>query len=139
MALRFLVPFRSNSVHLLVRDERRIGTERNEVSGLLQMRRPPRIIARWGLIESAEQRAQDDLELACAVTRIHLRKSPLATSATGVSNGGLAPLGRDAVALMIELGMIVDLAHAAPRWPRTFSPAPRARRSSHTPRSRHEQ
>ena len=45
----------------------------------------------------------------------HFTDSPFAASATGVSKGGLTPLGRDAIALMNELGMIVDLAHAAPR------------------------
>jgi len=45
----------------------------------------------------------------------HFTDTPFAAAATGVSKGGLTPLGRDAVALMNELGMIVDLAHAAPR------------------------
>ena len=38
------------------------------------MRRPLRIIARWGCIKSAVQRAQDDLQLACAVAPIHFRE-----------------------------------------------------------------
>jgi len=45
----------------------------------------------------------------------HFTDTPFAAAATGMSKGGLTPLGRDAVALMNELGMIVDLAHAAPR------------------------
>ena len=45
----------------------------------------------------------------------HFTDTPFAAAATGVSKTGLTPLGRDAVALMNELGMIVDLAHAAPR------------------------
>lgn len=45
----------------------------------------------------------------------HFTDTPFAAAATGASKGGLTPLGRDAVALMNELGMIVDLAHAAPR------------------------
>lgn len=45
----------------------------------------------------------------------HFTDTPFAAAASGVSKGGLTPLGRDAVALMNELGMIVDLAHAAPR------------------------
>ena len=45
----------------------------------------------------------------------HFTDTPFAASATGGSKGGLTPLGRDAVALMNELGMIVDLAHAAAR------------------------
>jgi len=45
----------------------------------------------------------------------HFTDTPFAAAATGVSKAGLTPLGRDAVALMNELGMIVDLAHAAPR------------------------
>ena len=45
----------------------------------------------------------------------HFTDSPFAAAATGVLKGGLTPLGREAVSLMNELGMIVDLAHAAPR------------------------
>ena len=45
----------------------------------------------------------------------HFTDTPFAAAATGVSKGGLTALGRDAVALMNEFGMIVDLAHAAPR------------------------
>jgi len=45
----------------------------------------------------------------------HFTDTPFAAAASGVSKGGLTSLGREAVALMNELGMIVDLAHAAPR------------------------
>jgi membrane dipeptidase len=45
----------------------------------------------------------------------HFTDTPFAAAASGVSEGGLTSLGREAVALMNELGMIVDLAHAAPR------------------------
>jgi membrane dipeptidase len=45
----------------------------------------------------------------------HFTDTPFAAAASGVSKGGLTPLGREAVAVMDELGMIVDLAHAAPR------------------------
>ena len=45
----------------------------------------------------------------------HFTDTPFAAAATGVSKTGLTTLGREAVALMNELGMIVDLAHAAPR------------------------
>ncbi|MGA7327072.1 MAG: membrane dipeptidase [Rhodomicrobium sp.] len=46
---------------------------------------------------------------------VHLNDSAFAASASGVSKGGLTPLGRDAVKTMNETGMIIDLAHAAPR------------------------
>lgn len=46
---------------------------------------------------------------------VHLNDSAFAASASGVSKGGLTPLGRDAVRAMNEAGMIIDLAHAAPR------------------------
>ena len=45
----------------------------------------------------------------------HFTDTPFAASASGLSKGGLTPLGREAVALMNKLGMIVDLAHASPR------------------------
>jgi membrane dipeptidase len=49
----------------------------------------------------------------CAL--VHLNDSAFAASASGVSKGPLTQLGRDAVKTMNEVGMIVDLAHAAPR------------------------
>jgi membrane dipeptidase len=46
---------------------------------------------------------------------VHLTDSAFAASASGVSKGPLTPLGRDAVRAMNEVGMIIDLAHAAPQ------------------------
>jgi membrane dipeptidase len=46
---------------------------------------------------------------------VHLNDSAFAASASGISKGRLTPLGRDAVMVMNEVGMIIDLAHAAPR------------------------
>lgn len=45
----------------------------------------------------------------------HYTDTPFAASSSGHSLGGLTPLGRDAVKMMDELGMVVDLAHASPR------------------------
>jgi membrane dipeptidase len=45
---------------------------------------------------------------------VHLNDSAFAASASGVSKGRLMPLGRDAVKVMNEVGMIIVLAHAAP-------------------------
>lgn len=49
----------------------------------------------------------------CAL--VHLNDSRFAASASGVAKSGLTPLGRDAVRVMHETDMIIDLAHAAPR------------------------
>jgi microsomal dipeptidase-like Zn-dependent dipeptidase len=40
---------------------------------------------------------------------VHLNDSPFAASASGVSKGPLTPLGREAVNIMNEIGMIIDL------------------------------
>jgi microsomal dipeptidase-like Zn-dependent dipeptidase len=45
----------------------------------------------------------------------HFTDTAFAASATGISKGGLKPLGRQAVSAMNALGMIVDLAHASQR------------------------
>jgi membrane dipeptidase len=45
----------------------------------------------------------------------HFFDNEVAGSAHGVSHGGLTPLGRDVIARMEALGIIVDLAHASPR------------------------
>lgn len=45
----------------------------------------------------------------------HFFDNEVAASAHGVSHGGLTPLGREVVARMESLGIIVDLAHVAPQ------------------------
>jgi membrane dipeptidase len=45
----------------------------------------------------------------------HFFDNEVAASAHGVSHGGLTPLGRQVVQRMESLGIIVDLAHAAPQ------------------------
>ncbi len=45
----------------------------------------------------------------------HYTDTPFAASSSGISLGGLTSLGIEAVQTMDRLGMVVDLAHAAPR------------------------
>lgn len=45
----------------------------------------------------------------------HFFDNEVGSSAHGVSHGGLTPLGREAIARMESLGIIVDLAHASPK------------------------
>jgi membrane dipeptidase len=45
----------------------------------------------------------------------HFFDNEVGSSAHGVSHGGLTPLGRQVIARMEALGVIVDLAHAAPQ------------------------
>ncbi|MGP0090027.1 MAG: dipeptidase [Xanthobacteraceae bacterium] len=51
----------------------------------------------------------------CTSSLCHLTDTAFAASASGISKGGLTPLGREAVSAMNALGMIVDLAHASQR------------------------
>ena len=46
---------------------------------------------------------------------MHFFDNEVGSSAHGVSHGGLTPLGREAIARMESLGIIVDLAHASPK------------------------
>jgi membrane dipeptidase len=98
-----------------------IVRSRNELTGYLERRRhEPAITAGLLSIEGAHALDDDPDNLDRLfdagfrmVSLTHLFDNRFGGSAHGVSRGGLTPAGRDVLARMQALGVIVDIAHAS--------------------------
>ncbi len=101
----------------------RVIRSRSELAQLLQERREGKavigaILATEGL-QAIEGKLANVDSLVAAGFRIfgltHFFDNEVGGSAHGVEKGGLTPLGRQVIARLDSLGMVVDLAHASPR------------------------